>query len=241
MSSTVLITGATSGIGKQLAQDYAQSGWKVIACGRNERVLTELSNGSALIDMLKFDVTDYDETLRTLSSLNVVPDTWIFNAGDCEYMDHGQVDAKLMSRVLNVNVLGVANCVEGCQGYFKPGHRVVIIGSIASEVALPRAEAYGASKAAVSYFARSLALDLQKNGIKVITVFPGFVETPLTDRNNFEMPMIISVEQASESIRKQLLSNKNHIYFPTRFTSILRFISLLPYNWQARLTRKLLS
>ncbi len=241
MSRAVFITGATSGIGKQLALDYAQSGWKVIACGRNESVLSELSNHSALIDTLKFDVTNYDETLRTLSFLNVIPDTWIFSAGDCEYMEHGEVDAKLMARVLNINVIGVANCIEACQGYFEKSHRVVIIGSIASEVALPRAEAYGASKAAVSYFARSLAIDLKNKGIDVITVFPGFVQTPLTDRNNFKMPMIISVQQASESIRKQLNSTKKHIYFPAKFTSILRLISLLPYNWQAYLARKFVS
>lgn len=241
MSKAVLITGATSGIGKQLALDYAESGWQVIACGRNESVLEELRNQSSLISTLRFDVTDYDETKRILSSLNVIPEIWVFNAGDCEYMNNGEVDAKLMARIFNVNVIGVANCVEACQPCFQRGHRVVIVGSIASEVALPRAEAYGASKAAVSYFARALAIDLQKKGIKVVTVFPGFVETPLTDRNTFEMPMIISVKQASESIRSQLSSNKNNIYFPAGFTSILRFISLLPYSWQARLTRKLVS
>ncbi len=241
MNSIVFITGATSGIGKQLALDYAASGWRVIACGRNETILKELSHHSSMISTLKFDVTDYDETQKVISSLSDVPDIWIFNAGNCEYMDNGKVDAKLMARVLNVNVIGVANCVEACQRFFERGHKVVMVGSIASEVALPRAEAYGASKAAVSYFARALALDLHKQGIDVVTVFPGFVETPLTDKNDFEMPMIISVEEASESIRKQLSSNRKHIYFPAKFTSILRFISLLPYSWQARLTRKLLS
>ncbi len=96
---------------------------------------------------------------------------------------------------------------------------------------MPRAEAYGASKAAVSYFARTLAVDLKKKGIKVVTVFPGFVETPLTDKNTFDMPMIVSVNQASAAIRKQLDANKSHIYFPARFTGVLRFISLLPYSW----------
>ncbi|WP_321280367.1 SDR family oxidoreductase [Vibrio sp.] len=241
MSGSILITGATSGIGKQLALDYADSGWRVIACGRNESVLDELSKHSSLLETLRFDVTNHEETMQALSSLSFVPDTWFFNAGDCEYMDNGHVDAKLLARVMNVNVIGVANCVEACQTYFEPGHRIVIVGSIASEVALPRAEAYGASKAAVSYFARTLALDVAKKGIQVVTVFPGFVETPLTDKNTFEMPMIISVKQASESIRKQLSADKSFIYFPAKFTSILRFISLLPYRWQARLTRKLVS
>ncbi|WP_229614402.1 SDR family oxidoreductase [Vibrio parahaemolyticus] len=241
MSSVVLITGATSGIGKQLGVDFAESGWRVIACGRNEAVLAELAATSSSIETLKFDVTDYEETKRVLSSLKTIPDTWIFNAGDCEYMDDGIVDAQLMARVMNVNVVGVANCIEACQPYFQRGHRVVIVGSSASEVALPRAEAYGASKAAVSYFARTLAVDLKKKGIKVITVFPGFVETPLTDKNTFEMPMIISTKQASQLLRRQLAANKSHIYFPARFTGILRFISLLPYSWQARLTAKLVS
>ncbi|CAH1536272.1 Oxidoreductase, short-chain dehydrogenase/reductase family [Vibrio jasicida] len=241
MTESVLITGATSGIGKQLALDYALAGWKVIACGRNQAVLSELEASSQNIATLRFDITDYEQTQTALNALPFTPETWMFNAGDCEYMDDGLVDAQLMARVMNVNVVGVANCVEACQSQFERGHRVVIVGSIASEIALPRAEAYGASKAAVSYFARTLAVDLKAKGIKVVTVFPGFVETPLTDKNTFDMPMIISVNQASEAIRKQLDAGKSYIYFPARFTGILRFISLLPYGWQARLTAKLVS
>ncbi len=241
MTESVLITGATSGIGKQLALDYALAGWKVIACGRNQAVLSELEASSQNIATLRFDITDYEQTQTVLNALPFTPETWMFNAGGCEYMDDGLVDAQLMARVMNVNVVGVANCVEACQSQFERGHRVVIVGSIASEIALPRAEAYGASKAAVSYFARTLAVDLKAKGIKVVTVFPGFVETPLTDKNTFDMPMIISVNQASEAIRKQLDAGKSYIYFPARFTGILRFISLLPYSWQARLTAKLVS
>ncbi|WP_104041177.1 SDR family oxidoreductase [Vibrio hyugaensis] len=241
MTESILITGATSGIGKQLALDYALAGWKVIACGRNQALLSELEASSQNIATLRFDITDYEQTQTVLNALPFTPETWLFNAGDCEYMDDGLVDAQLMARVMNVNVIGVANCVEACQSQFERGHRVVIVGSIASEIALPRAEAYGASKAAVSYFARTLAVDLKAKGIKVVTVFPGFVETPLTDKNTFDMPMIISVNQASEAIRKQLDAGKSYIYFPARFTGILRFISLLPYSWQARLTAKLVS
>ncbi|MDF4647503.1 short-chain dehydrogenase, partial [Vibrio parahaemolyticus] len=89
--------------------------------------------------------------------------------------------------------------------------------------------------------ARTLAVDVEEKESNVVTVFRGFVETLLADKNDFEMPMIISTQQASDSIRKQLAANKTYIYFPARFTSILRFISLLPYSWQARLTAKLVS
>ena len=238
---SILITGATSGIGKQLALDYAQQGWNVIACGRNSSVLSELKNASQNIFTLRFDVTHYEDTVSTLSSLPFIPEVWVFNAGDCEYMDDGVVDAKLMARVMNVNVLGVVNCIEACQSYFVKGHKIVIVGSIASEMPLPRAEAYGASKAAISYFARSLATDLKVKGIKVVTVFPGFVETRLTNKNTFDMPMIVTAVQASKAIRQQLNANKSDIYFPARFTSILRFISLLPYSWQVWFASKLVS
>ncbi|EME0159231.1 SDR family NAD(P)-dependent oxidoreductase, partial [Vibrio vulnificus] len=151
------------------------------------------------------------------------------------------VDAQLMQRVFSVNVFGVVNCIEASQAHFQPGHKVVIVGSIASELALPRAEAYGASKAAIGYFARSLSLNLQTKGVDVVTVFPGFVSTPLTDKNTFAMPMIITVEQASKAIRQQLASGKQHIYFPARFTALIRLLALLPYRWQKALASKLIA
>lgn len=93
------------------------------------------------------------------------------NAGDCEYIDDGKMDVTLMARVFNINVLGVAAVIEGIQPHLSCGHRVAIVGSIASELALPRAEAYGASKAAVAYLARTLQLDWRPLGIEVTTIF----------------------------------------------------------------------
>lgn len=121
MSGSVLITGATSGIGKQLALDYANEGWKVIACGRNEAVLAELEKGSTNMSTLRFDVTQYDETIQALSQLPFIPETWVFNAGDCEYMDDGIVDAQLMARVMNVNVVGVVIVSKRVRGNLNVG------------------------------------------------------------------------------------------------------------------------
>lgn len=239
--TTVLITGATSGIGHQLAKDYALDGYTVIACGRNERVLSELSAFNTNITALAFDLTDKEQTHAAISSLSTVPTTWIFNAGDCEYIDDGQLDAALIHRVFNINVIGLANAIEASQQHFSAGHHVGIVGSIASEVALPRAEAYGASKAAVSYMARTLQVDLKSKNIDVSVIYPGFVKTPLTDKNTFEMPMLISVERASREIRSGLEARKTHIYFPRKFTTILRLIGLLPYRWQNAITSKLVA
>lgn len=236
---TVLITGSTSGIGHQLARDYADSGWQVVACGRNGAALAELGRYSPHMYTLCFDVTDYQQTQEALQTLPVVPELWILNAGDCEYLDNGKMDARLFQRIMNVNVVGMANCIEAFQPYFSAGQTLVMVGSVASEVALPRAEAYGASKAAVSYLARSLAVDLQPQGIRVVCAYPGFVATPLTEKNTFSMPMLISVQQASAALRKQIRQGKRSIYFPARFTALLRLISLLPYAWQVKLAGRL--
>jgi len=237
----IVITGATSGIGERLAKDYADSGASVYACGRNQEKLDALSSYSGNISTLKFDLTKLSEVKAAFYELDIHPTLWIFNAGDCEYIESGVIDAALISRIMEINVSGLANCIEASQSYYRSGDHIVIMGSIASEVALPRAEAYGASKAAVSYFSRALNLALSPKGIKVTTVYPGFVATPLTDKNTFPMPMLISVEEASKAIQRGISKKRPHIYFPAKFTSILRVIGLLPYALQAKLVGKLVA
>jgi len=235
----VLITGATSGIGRQLAEDYAKQNWQVIACGRNQQVLEELSSQFSNLQTVRFDITDVEQTNHALSSMPFTPELWILNAGNCEYIDDGEMNVSLLARVFDTNVIGLSNVIQAIQSHLRAGHRVAMVGSIASEVALPRAEAYGASKAAVSYLARALRLDWAEKGVEVSTIYPGFVATPLTDKNTFPMPMIITVEQASQAIRDGLSKGSSSIYFPKRFTWILRFIGTLPYSWQHAITCKM--
>jgi short-subunit dehydrogenase len=238
--SSVFITGASSGIGLQLAKDYADSDCKVYACGRSEERLFELTRKRPAITPLIFDATDKEQISHALKSIDVPPSLWILNAGNCEYVDDGYIDSVLIRRVFEANVMGTVNVLEGIQSSLAPGHRVVIVGSIASEVALPRAEAYGGSKAALSYIARGLQLDWARKRIDVSIVFPGFVKTPLTDKNTFSMPMLVTPERASLSIRSGIAKGHSSIYFPRRFTSILRVMSMLPYRWQTYLAKRLL-
>ncbi|USD66687.1 SDR family NAD(P)-dependent oxidoreductase [Vibrio sp. SCSIO 43136] len=237
---TVLITGATSGIGKQLAIDYASQGVQVWACGRNSQVLAELQQQHANINGLGFDLTDLEACRVQLSSLNPRPSVWIFNAGNCEYIDQGILDASLIKRVLDINVVGLCNGIEASQSQFQSGDRVVLVSSIAGAMPLPRAEAYGASKAAVTYLGKSWSLALKPRGIHVSLVYPGFVETPLTDKNDFEMPDRVSAEEASHAIRQGISAGSASIYFPKRFTTIIRLIGLLPDRWQLALSSKLI-
>lgn len=237
---TIFITGATSGIGHQLAKDYLKEGNRVIACGRNQAVLDRLSTEGDALETLCFDLTNRQQTHQIIASMQSSPDVWIFNAGDCEYIEKGELDSEIIRRVFEVNVMGLVHAIEAAQSRFARGTQVIVVGSISSELALPRAEAYGASKSAVSYLARTLQQTLKPRGVKVTVVYPGFVRTPLTDKNTFTMPMMIDVDEASYAIRKGIDRGDSYIYFPTRFTLILRLIGLLPYGWQNSLTAQLI-
>ncbi|MFD3238145.1 SDR family NAD(P)-dependent oxidoreductase [Rahnella perminowiae] len=233
----VLITGASSGIGKQLAQDYAAGGWEVIACGRDEEKLMAVAAASPLIIPLRFDITDLHATREALQGRQV--DLAILCAGTCEYLDNGVVDAEKVMRVMNTNFTGPVNCLDALLPGLAPGSRVALVGSVAWLLPFARSEAYGASKAALAFFARSLAVDLAKRQIHISLIQPGFVETPLTSRNDFPMPMMVSVTQASKHIRKKLARGDNEIAFPPLFVRLLKVASLLPISLQQRLCRKM--
>ena len=229
---TVLITGATSGIGQQMALDYVKDGWKVIACGRNPESLATLASNEH-IDTLKFDLTDPQQIAEASSSLSDSLDLVILNAGTCEYIDDAMAfDTALFRRVINSNVIGTADCAAAFMPHINAGGQLAFIGSSASFLPFARAEAYGASKAAIAYFAQSLAVDLAPHNIDVSLVSPGFVSTPLTDKNDFSMPMKITVQQASDEILKGLHKRKKHIKTPRLFTSILGLLGQLPHSIQ---------
>jgi len=233
----VLITGATSGIGFQLACDYAADGWQVTACGRDRNKLEQLRERAPDITLCEFDITDLAETRAALAGKSA--DLVILCAGTCEYLNHGIVEAEKVHRVMSTNFSGPVNCLDALLPQLSPGSRVALVGSTASIVPLPRAEAYGASKAALAYFARSLAQDLTRQQIHISLVLPGFVDTPLTQRNDFAMPMMISVEQASHFIRRGLARGKREVVFPRLFSLILHLTSRLPQSWQRRLTQQI--
>ncbi|WP_258806752.1 SDR family NAD(P)-dependent oxidoreductase [Pseudidiomarina sp. CB1] len=235
----ILITGATSGIGKQLTLDYAAAGHHVVACGRNQQALDELRNSdSTHIAGQQLDISKADETVQALRSFTDL-DIVILAAGVCEYLDIDNFDADLFARVFEVNVVGTMRCVEALLPNLKAGAKLVIVGSTARLLPFTRAEAYGGSKAAIHYITRSLQVDLAKRGIKVLHVSPGFVETPMTAQNDFEMPMQVSVGFASQAIRKGIEKNKIDITFPRMFGWFLKLASRLPQSWQVALSRRM--
>lgn len=229
---TVLITGATSGIGERLALDYAQIGWSVIACGRNAGKLAQLSEHEN-ITSLAFDMSDFSEVQAASDKILESLDLVILNAGTCEYMDDiKKFDAELFRRVINSNVLGTADCIAAFLPKIPRGGHLALMGSSANFFPFSRAQAYGSSKAAVAYLAQTLAVDLAEYDIAVSLISPGFVETPLTNKNDFVMPMKITVEQASSEIINGLLKRKHHVTTPKLFTFILGLLGKLPHSMQ---------
>ena len=230
---SILITGATSGIGKALAIKCADSGYSVIACGRNKEALDELSKYSN-ISGCQFDVSDLEDTKRALASVKF--DIAVLNAGTCEYVDLEDFEPDMFRRVFEPNFFGVVHCVNALLPRLKDGDKLVIVDSMARLLPFTRTQAYGSSKAALHYFTKSLEVDLHHKGVKVQAVSPGFVETPLTDKNDFEMPMKISAEEAAEAMLKGIESNKQTVFFPRFFGFILRFMHILPTPIQKRLS-----
>lgn len=223
----ILITGATSGIGEQLAIDYHKKGHQVWAIGRDPQRLNKLEEIGLHTGAV--DLRDRDQTIEWFSKLERI-DLAILSAGSCEYLDMPDFDSALVARVMRINVETMAHSIEAVLPSLRRSNspHLVGIGSSAAYVPLPRAEAYGTSKAAVAYLIDTLRITLRPFGIDVSLVCPGFVKTPLTDLNDFPMPFLITTEQASESIRRGIAKKQAEIHFPKKFTFILKAASLLP-------------
>ncbi|CAM3811383.1 SDR family NAD(P)-dependent oxidoreductase [Serratia silvae] len=234
---TVLITGASSGIGAGLAKSWADDGCHVIACGRDRVRLEALQQYNPNITVRLFDMTDKEACRLALADCSA--DLIVLCAGTCEYLEQGVVDAALVERVMSTNFLGPVNCLAALQTQLLPGSRVALVSSMAHWLPFPRAEAYGASKAALTWFANSLRLDWEPKGIAVTVVSPGFVDTPLTRKNDFAMPGQVSVDDAVKAIRRGLAKGKKHIAFPTGFSLVMRLLSGLPNFLQRRLLRRM--
>ena len=227
----ILITGATSGIGNQLAKDYLLDGHHVYAVGRDDSALAELESlGAETVDL---DLMDRDKVIDAFGKIEEV-DLAICGAGMCEYLDMPNFDSASFMKVMSVNMGTLSHAIEGIlPKLIASKGRLVGIGSASAYVPFARAEAYGSSKAAIHYLMKTLQISLAPHDVSVSLVVPGFVETPMTKQNDFPMPFIQTTAQASQAIRDGIASGHDVIEFPKKLTLPLKALGTLPdLVWQ---------
>ncbi|WP_163577719.1 SDR family NAD(P)-dependent oxidoreductase [Halomonas faecis] len=247
-SRRIWLTGASSGIGLALARRLLTQGHRVALSARREAPLTELAGAGNNALVVPFDTTDTQAVARAAERIDDAfggLDLALLNAGTCEYLNARHFDMPLVARVLDANLYGTLHCLDAALPLLRRARAangrplLAVTSSAAAYLPLPRAEAYGASKAALSHFMEALRIDLADEGIDVSVIHPGFVKSPLTDRNDFPMPLRISAEAAAQAILEGLERRRLDIHFPRRFTLALRLLGVLPPGLRFRLGRRL--
>jgi short-subunit dehydrogenase len=240
----IWITGASSGIGKAVAIKFAQNGWIVAASARRENLLNELKKINENIHPFPLDVTDIDKC--KLVATNIINqfkniDICLFGTGMHDPKSEKKFNLKKIREIMEVNYFGTMNSINSIYNYFseKKNGQISIISSVAGYRGLPAAGAYCASKSALTSFAESLNFDMRMKNVRVSLVSPGFIKTPMTDQNDFPMPMIKSPEFAANEIYKGLTVKKGfEIHFPKTFTYFLKFLQILPNGIYFKLVSK---
>ena len=227
----IVITGATSGIGMQLAKDYLAKDQHVYAVGRDDEALAELKSlGATPIDL---DLMDREAVIAAFEKLDTI-DLAICCAGACEYLDMPNFDSESFMKVMSVNMGTLSHAIEGVlPKLIASKGRLVGLGSASAYVPFARAEAYGSSKAAIHYLMKTLQISLAPFDVAVSLVVPGFVDTPMTEQNDFPMPFLQTPQQASQAIRDGIEAEHEVIEFPRKLTLPLKTLGTLPdIAWQ---------
>ena len=205
------ITGASSGIGEATARRLAAQGWIVAVSARSEDKLQELAKNFAPVDgggslhAYPVDVTDPEAVRNIVEKIEAelgVIDLALLNAGTYLRDRAENFKAETFRKTYEVNVFGVANALECIlpKMIARKGGQIAVVSSVAGYRGLPYSLAYGSSKAALINMCEALAAECKAHKVKVQVVCPGFVKTPLTDKNDFPMPMLMDVDDAAEKL-----------------------------------------
>ena len=234
IKKTIWITGGSTGIGKALAIKFASKGWNVAVSARRAELLNELSNSYENISSFPLDVTNKEKCKEVFNEIknkyeNI--DVCFFSTGTWDPKKEKDIDVEQMEDVFQINFFGTVNCIKAVEQYFRDKRNgiITIVSSIAGYRGLPNSTGYGPSKSALNNLAESLYFDFKRYNVRVCLVSPGFIKTPMTDKNDFKMPFLKTPEYAAEKIYDGLV-NKNvfEIHFPKSLTITLKLLSLLP-------------
>lgn len=239
------ITGAGSGIGRGLAKRLAASGWTVAVSARSADDLAVLASEQAGIVAFPLDVTDLAAVQavwgRIVADLGL-PELVVLNAGTYVPVSAKDFTAEKFGANVEVNLLGTAKCLEVVMPAMRArgsGH-IAVVSSLTGYVGLPTASGYGATKAALINMCEALEPELEAEGVKLSVINPGFVDTPLTRKNEFPMPFLISTDDAVERIVRGLEAGRFEIAFPKRMSVAIRLLAALPHWARLAVTRRML-
>lgn len=229
----ILITGASSGLGAELARQYASPQNELILLARREEKLyslrKELFEICKSVEIIIVDVTDFEtlqSKIKSIRSLDMV----ILNAGISLGMNGGVPSIEEFKKLYDVNILSNHAILEVLLPLFikQKSATIVFISSLASLVSLPSSKVYSSSKRALNAYAEGIRYKYKKDGIKVITILPGFIKSELTDKNDFNMPFLLETSEGVAKIKNAIKAQKEFYAFPLRFYLIIRLFNLLP-------------
>lgn len=234
----IFITGGTTGIGLALAENYLINGHDVGVCGRSpEKLDPKLKEKYSKLSVYKADVTDREEIGKAIDDFSKGHlDLVIANAGRSVGSKSKKPNFDASRSVIEINVLGVLNTFEAALRNMLPnkkGH-IAAVASVAGMVGLPGASSYSASKAAVIKLCESYSLDLREWGIDVTCICPGFIDTPLTQKNDHGMPWLMEASVAATKIIKALEKKKSLFIFPWQMKCVIYCLDRMPRSLYRR-------
>lgn len=233
----VWIIGASSGIGQAFAKELLKRGARVALSARGTAALDALAQDfppeqSMVLPVDVTDTSDIDEACSRIKDAWSGVDLLVLLAGTHFPVRAWDLNADTAEHLFSINVFGVMRTLALVipELVARGDGGIAVVSSVAGYRGLPTSLVYGASKAALINFTETLYLDLRPKGVSVYLVNPGFVKTPLTDRNEFEMPALISPEEAAEQMLRGFSRGEFEIHFPKRFTRFMKLLRLLPYR-----------
>lgn len=238
-NKVVLLTGASSGIGYSLAKSLPKENCSLALLSRSKSTLdelvTEIKNDGAKALSYKCDVGNLDEVKHAFERIKNDfgrIDIAILNAGVSHRADVKNYSVEIARNIFDVNVFGIINFIEQLIPDFIQRKEGMIVGvsSLAEARGFPKSGFYNASKSAASLMLESLRVELKPYNIKVLTVKPGFVRTPMTDKNDFQMPFLMDADKAAKIIIDGIKKEKHIIQFPLTTVIGSKIIKLLP-DW----------
>jgi NAD(P)-dependent dehydrogenase (short-subunit alcohol dehydrogenase family) len=230
----VWLIGASSGIGEATASALHARGAQVLLSARNAPALNAFVAAHPAAQAWPLDVTDATAVMRTTYQILAQGplDLVLYCAGHYREMRATDMDLADLRRHVDINYLGALHVLDAAvPAMAARGHgHISLISSVAGFRGLPKSLAYGPTKAALTHLAETLYLDLQPLGLGVSVVHPGFVSTPLTARNGFTMPALITPAQAAQAMLAGWGQGAFDIHYPKRFTRWMKLLRLLPYR-----------